>query len=146
MKFFPWLLFLIIACRLGEPAAFSVPVIVIRETAASAKQERALSSREDAHLRGVRFRAGGTEGDWILEVSEDGISFTDNVYGRAFVPSTIPEYAEGATIYVSTTETHRLQLIIEQRECVSPIDGERFELTVEVNLDGDGYHGCGYTP
>jgi uncharacterized membrane protein len=62
------------------------------------------------------------------------------------VPRSVPEEAEGTTIYVSTTEAHRLQVIIDQRECVNFMTGERFEAGVEVNLDGDGYRGCGYAP
>ncbi|MGH7930074.1 MAG: hypothetical protein ACREQV_20040, partial [Candidatus Binatia bacterium] len=100
--------------------------------------------RQDAHLRGVQFRATGAEGDWILEVYEDGISFTDDAYGRAIVPPAVPEQAEGVTIYVSTSETHRLQIVIEQRECMNLINGERFDTSVQVNIDGDGYSGCGY--
>jgi uncharacterized membrane protein len=110
------------------------------------KEDLLRSIRADAQIRGVQFRATGTENDWVLEMFADKISFTDTVYGRAIVPAAVAEVREGNTVYVSTTETHRLQLIIEQRECVRRMDGERFEVTVEVNLDGDGYRGCGYRP
>lgn len=109
-------------------------------------EERAESIREDALLRGVQFRASGEEGDWVLEVSKERISFTDSIYGSAVVPRSAPEETEGTTIYVSTTEAHRLQVIIDQRECVNFMTGERSEASVEVNLDGDGYRGCGYAP
>ena len=109
-------------------------------------EERAGSIREDALVRGVQFRAAGEKAEWILEVLKDQISFTDSVYGSAVVPRSVPEEAEGTTIYVSTTEAHRLQVIIDQRECVNFMTGERFEASVEVNLDGDGYRGCGYAP
>jgi uncharacterized membrane protein len=60
------------------------------------------------------------------------------------VPPAAPEQADGAIIYVSTSEAHRLQIVIEQRECMNLINGERFQTSVQVNLDGDGYSGCGY--
>ena len=144
-----------------EPSAFGVKysnqdvslwnkgreaTLYIRERRYLCVEERAGSIREDALLRGVQFRATGEEADWVLELLKDQISFTDSVYGSAVVPRPLPEEAEGRTIYVSTTEVHRLQVIINQRECVNFITGERFEASVEVNLDGDGYRGCGYAP
>jgi uncharacterized membrane protein/membrane-bound inhibitor of C-type lysozyme len=109
-------------------------------------EERAGSIREDALVRGVQFRASGEDAEWVLEVLKDRISFTDSVYGSAVVPRFLPEETDGTTIYVSTTEAHRLQVIIDQRECVNFMTGERFEAIVEVNLNGEGYRGCGYAP
>ncbi len=109
-------------------------------------ERRAGSIREDALVRGVQFRASGEEADWLLEVLKDRITFTDSIYGSAVLPRVVPEEARGTKIYVSTTDAHRLQVIIDQRECVHFMTGERFEAIVEVNLDGDGYRGCGYAP
>jgi uncharacterized membrane protein/membrane-bound inhibitor of C-type lysozyme len=118
----------------------------IREDSYVCLEERAESIREDARLRGVQFRATGKEAEWVLEVWKDRISFTDNIYGSAVVPGSVPEERDGTTLYVSTTEAHRLQVIIDQRECVDSMTGKHFEASVEVNLDGDGYRGCGYAP
>jgi membrane-bound inhibitor of C-type lysozyme/uncharacterized membrane protein len=110
------------------------------------REARALSIREDAHLRGVQFRAAGSHETWVLEVWDDLISFSDDTYGTAIVPLTVPEKVENLTIYVSATEAHRLQVVIEARDCVNARNGERFEASVEVNIDGDAYRGCGYAP
>jgi uncharacterized membrane protein len=110
----------------------------------SCRQERQRSTPEDGSVAGVQFRAAGEQGDWMLEVHEDGITFTDDEDGRVIVPPATPEQAGGAIIYVSTSEAHRLQIVIEQRECMNLINGERFQTSVQVNLDGDGYSGCGY--
>jgi uncharacterized membrane protein len=111
-------------------------------------ETRAETSAQDGQELGVQFRAVGTaseNGEWILEFYKDGMSFTDQTYGRAFVPPASAERIDGASIYVSTSEAHRLQVVIEQRECIG-FHGARFHTSVEVNLDGDGYSGCGYVP
>ena len=119
-------------------------VFEIRERSYPCRNERASSIRPDARLRGVQFRAAGAKGEWLLEVAENGISFTDDEDGHVIVPAAIAERTDGATVYVSTSEAHRLQIVVEERECMNVINGERSETTVQVNLDGYGYSGCGY--
>lgn len=103
---------------------------------------------EDARRRGVEFRAVGNEPGWVLELSSQMIVFVGN-YGSARIatPRPAPAMDEGAreTIYAAVTEAHRLTLRIREVECVDSMSGEQWEATVEVEVDGKTYRGCGAT-
>ncbi len=47
------------------------------------------------------------------------------------------------TVYAAVTEAHRLTVRIREVECVDSTSGERWEATVEVEVDGKTYRGCG---
>jgi heat shock protein HslJ/uncharacterized membrane protein len=110
-------------------------------------ENRAGSVRADARLRGVDFRAAGSEPSWVLEVLRDRILFVE---GQGAERVTVPRPAAhvdvgtGETVYAAETEGHRLQVVIRERECVDATSGDRSEASVAIELDGRTYRGCGY--
>ncbi|MGH7313777.1 MAG: hypothetical protein ACREJV_11430 [Candidatus Rokuibacteriota bacterium] len=46
-------------------------------------------------------------------------------------------------MYAAVTEAHRLTVRIRPTPCVDTMSGDRYASTVEVELDGRAYRGCG---
>src|SRR5262245_31063314 len=109
-------------------------------------ENRRRSLLEDARIRGVEFRAAGQEPGWLFELFRDRMAFSGN-YGTA--PATTPRpaasasLAAGETVYAAVTERHRLTVRIRETRCLDIMSGEPYESTVEVELDGAVYRGCG---
>ena len=100
---------------------------------------------------GVDFRAVGQEPGWFLEIREgDRIHLTLD-YGLTTITTPIswPEadLETGAVVYRTPHELSPLDLkvIVEDRTCVDPMNGEVFPATVTVEFPGSGqvYYGCG---
>jgi putative lipoprotein len=109
-------------------------------------ENRRRSITEDARLRGVELRAVGQEPGWIFELFADRMAFVKALEGeRATTPRPAPQasLAAGETVYVAITEAHRLTVRIREVRCLDTMSGERYESTVEVELDGRVYRGCG---
>jgi heat shock protein HslJ/uncharacterized membrane protein len=110
-------------------------------------ESRAGSIRADARLRGVDFRAAGNEPGWVLEMLRDRIVFLG---GHGPERLTVPrpaarvDSASGETVFAVETEAHRLRVLIQERECVDAMSGDRAEARVAVEIDGREYRGCGY--
>ena len=109
-------------------------------------EDRPRSIREDAKNRGVEFRASGNEPGWIFELFSDRMAFLGR-YGTERVITPRPQVSAGAsageTVYAAVSEAHRLTVRIREVPCVDSMSGDRYETTVEVELDGKGYRGCG---
>jgi putative lipoprotein len=109
-------------------------------------ENRRRSITEDARLRGVELRAVGQEPGWTLELFRDRMAFVRGLEGeRATTPRPAPQasLAAGETVYVAITEAHRLTVRIRETRCLDTMSGEGYEATVEVELDGRVYRGCG---
>ncbi|HSF04684.1 MAG TPA: META domain-containing protein [Methylomirabilota bacterium] len=109
-------------------------------------ENRPRSIREDARARGVEFRASGNEPGWTWELLPDGMVFVGG-YGTQRVatprPSRQSSATRGETVHAAVTETHRLTVRIRDNTCVDSMSGDRYASTVEVELDGKAYRGCG---
>ncbi len=109
-------------------------------------EDRPRSIMENAKIRGVEFRASGNEPGWIFELFPDRMAFVGG-YGteRATTPRPTPRLgpAPGESEYAADTEAHRLTVRIRELQCVDSMSGERYEATVDVELDGKVYRGCG---
>jgi putative lipoprotein len=109
-------------------------------------ENRRRSLLEDARARGVEFRAAGQEPGWLFELFPDRMAFSGN-YGTT--PATTPRpaprasLAAGETVYAAVTERHRLTVRIRETRCLDTMSGEPYESTVEVEIDGAVYRGCG---
>jgi heat shock protein HslJ/uncharacterized membrane protein len=111
-------------------------------------ENRPRSIIEDARLRGVELRAVGQEPGWSFELFPDRMVFSDS-YGTKSVmtPRSAPgaSATAGETVYAAVSEAHRLTIRVRETSCVDTMSGERYGSTVEVELDGKIYRGCGET-
>jgi len=109
-------------------------------------EDRPRSIMENAKIRGVEFRASGNEPGWNFELFPDRMAFVGG-YGteRATTPRPTPRIgpAPGESEYAAVTEAHRLTVRIREVQCADSMSGDRYEATVEVELDGKVYRGCG---
>jgi len=109
-------------------------------------EDRPRSIMENAKIRGVEFRASGNEPGWNFELFPDRMAFVGG-YGteRATTPRPTPRIgpAPGESEYAAVTEAHRLTVRIREVQCADSMSGDRYEATVEVELDGKEYRGCG---
>jgi putative lipoprotein len=103
-------------------------------------------SIRDARARGVEFRASGNEPGWVLEMFADRLVFVGD-YGATRASTPRPALQEqpgsGERAYAAVTEAHRLTVRVRRAPCVDTMSGEQFEASVEVELDGRPYRGCG---
>jgi putative lipoprotein len=111
-------------------------------------ENRRRSIIEDARRRGVDLRAVGQEPGWIFELFPDRMVFSGS-YGTKSVMAPRPAPAASPTageiVYAAVTEAHRLTARVRETSCVDTMSGERYESTIEVELDGEIYRGCGET-
>ena len=49
----------------------------------------------------------------------------------------------GNAVYDAMTDAHRLIVRIRASPCVDTMSGDRHSLTVDIQLDGRAYRGCG---
>ena len=96
---------------------------------------------------GVDYRAVGQEPGWLVEVTEgegDGASaLTAHLdYGQRLL-EVLDLQREGDGFSGSTATGERVELAVEERECVDPMSGERFRTAASLVVDGQQYEGCG---
>ena len=110
------------------------------------RENRRRSILEDARARGVEFRASGNEPGWVWELLADRMVFI-GAYGAERVTTSRSEAPSGGTpggaVYAGAAEAHRLTARILAGPCVDPMSGDLSESTVEIELDGKRYRGCG---
>jgi uncharacterized membrane protein len=112
-------------------------------------ENRRRSLAEDARARGVELRATGNEPGWTLELFSDRLVLVEG-YGaqRTTVPR--PPRRTGSTaaedVYVAEGQGRR-RLIVRTRPgvCVDTMSGDRHAVTVDLEVDGKAYRGCGDT-
>jgi uncharacterized membrane protein len=110
------------------------------------RENRRRSILEDARARGVQFRASGNEPGWVWELLADRMTFV-GAYGadrvttsRVDAPSAS---TQGGAIYLGVAESRRMTVRVLPGPCVDTMSGDLSMSTVEVELDGRRYRGCG---
>lgn len=110
------------------------------------RENRRRSIVEDARARGVEFRAFGNEPGWVWELLADRMVFV-GAYGaervttsRADAPSAT---TSGGAVYAGAGEAHRLTARVLPGPCLDTMSGDLSASTVEIELDGKRYRGCG---
>jgi putative lipoprotein len=94
-----------------------------------------------AAVRGVNFRAVGTEPDWMVEVDlARGVLIL--LEGGAQIIQTPPPRLKIYPLTVQT-EAHTITIAYEERGCRNQMSGEYSPLTVTLGVDGKSYTGCG---
>jgi uncharacterized membrane protein len=106
--------------------------------------DRLESVWQDARLRGVEFRAAGNEPGWYLELDSDARVVLVTAYGaeRHVFSAARTEGVPLSRLTARGAGRH-LQATIEPEPCFDAMSGERYPLSVSVDLDGDVLRGCG---
>ena len=82
----------------------------------------------------------------MFELFADRLVFVE-AYGARRVTAPRPARqsgsASGDEVYVAVTESHRLTESIRPAACVDTMSGDRHATTVDIELDGTPYRGCG---
>ncbi len=110
------------------------------------REDRERSIIEDARLRGVDFRATGHAPGWTLELLAERLDFLGGYEAGAVTaprPAPRPAPATGETVYSAVTDAHRIVVHIRETWCLDALSGTRLESSVEVELNGTAYRGCG---
>jgi putative lipoprotein len=110
------------------------------------RENRRRSILEDARARGVEFRASGNEPGWVWELLADRMVFI-GAYGAERVTTPRSNAPSGTTVegavYAGVAQAHRLTARVLPGPCVDTMSGDLSTSTVEIELDGRRYRGCG---
>ena len=96
-------------------------------------------------LGGIAFRASGNEPFWDVEISENGIVFSQLGKPRIVFPYAQPDVSDTMRVYRSITKErlqHRIEIALHEKRCIDSMSGERFSFAAQVSLDGRKYVGC----
>ena len=98
-----------------------------------------------AKLRGVEFRAIGQEPGWLLEMTtgEKILLVTDTGQTRAEYAYVEPEVFQDQRKSVFLVKPGEFRVTIEGINCTDSMSGERFEVSVFIELNGKTLRGCG---
>ncbi|MHC4221576.1 MAG: hypothetical protein ACYST9_04070, partial [Planctomycetota bacterium] len=91
-----------------------------------------------AKLRGVEFRAIGQEPGWLLEMTtgEKILLVTDTGQTRAEYAYVEPEVFQDQRKSVFLVKPGEFRVTIEGINCTDSMSGERFEVSVFIELNG----------
>ena len=98
-----------------------------------------------AKLRGVAFRAIGQEPAWLLEMTtgEEVLLLTGYGQTRTVYPYVEPEVFQDQRISIFNLRQGEVIVIIEGISCTDSMSGEKFEVSVTIDLQGKQLKGCG---
>ena len=106
--------------------------------------DRLESVWQDARLRGVEFRAAGNEPGWYLELDSSGSAVLVTAYGAdRHVFPTVRKEGEPLSSLAAEESGRNLRASIDVEPCFDAMSGERYPLSVSVDLDGQVLRGCG---
>ncbi len=92
-------------------------------------------------MRGVDLRAVGNEPGWLLELDHERGMLVLLNYGETIL-KTLPPRLKIYPMQIRT-ETHRIEIITEDKGCRDVMSGEYSPLTVTMTVNGTPYSGCG---
>ncbi len=113
-----------------------------------AESEEEIAARSVWHaakLRGVAFRAIGQEPGWLLEMTTGEKILLVTNYGRTKTeyPYVEPEVYQNQHKSVFVVSQDIFKLTIEGISCTDSMSGEKFEVSVLIELGGKKLKGCG---
>ncbi len=91
------------------------------------------------------FRATGNEPPWILEITGDRLDLFLGYDRRHRRLRAAPEtrHDPPRTTYTARDDAGTVRITLTPRPCRDTMQGDAFETTVEIRLDGKTLHGCG---
>ena len=100
---------------------------------------------EDARRRGVDFRASGNEPGWTLEIKDGRQLLYVGDYGarRLLLENPDRRADESGFVYRASAGDDRIEVRVSHAPCIDSMKGTPFPATVEVQLNGKYYQGCG---
>ncbi len=100
---------------------------------------------EDARRRGVDFRAAGNEPGWHLEVKEGRQLLYVGNYGATRLLLDHPQKSvdDAGYTYRAAAGGDTLEVRVTDLPCTDSMAGASFPATVELQLNGRFYQGCG---
>ncbi|HWI24385.1 MAG TPA: MliC family protein, partial [Lysobacter sp.] len=101
---------------------------------------------EDAKMRGIAFRAIGTEPGWMLEVSRGArpTLHAELDYGERVLDVAALQPLSGPLGYVgAAADGARVRLVLERRACSDGMSDERYPVAVQLQAGDRSYLGCG---
>ena len=110
------------------------------------RENRRRSILEDARARGVEFRGSGNEPGWVWELLPDRMVFVGAYGAERMTTSRVdaPNVStQGGAVYLGVAEGRRMTVRVLPGPCVDTMSGELAASTVQVELDGKTYRGCG---
>jgi membrane-bound inhibitor of C-type lysozyme len=113
--------------------------------AVQCEERRVESLREDARVRGVRYRAVGNEPGWELEIGPGTTltwitNFGEQRYDFAAAQATVA--ADGASVFTAQQGTSAIRATLRPETCVD--DGEvEYDHAATVEFEGATFRGCG---
>jgi membrane-bound inhibitor of C-type lysozyme len=113
--------------------------------AVQCEELRVESLREDARVRGVRYRAVGNEPGWELELGPGTrltwiTNFGEQRYDFAAAQATVA--ADGASVFTAQQGTSAIRATLRPETCVD--DGEvEYDHAAIVEFEGATFRGCG---
>jgi uncharacterized membrane protein/heat shock protein HslJ len=96
-------------------------------------------------LEGIAFRASGNEPFWDVEISENGMVFSQLGQQRIAFSYAPPDFYQTSRVYRSITKKHpqhRIEIALLEERCIDSMSGEHFSFAAQVSLDGRKYLGC----
>ncbi len=108
---------------------------------------RSLSLIEDARARGVTLRGRGNEPGWLLEIGPGNRVLLDEQAGPRrsiwtdLAPAPGPVPGSSRNQAESAGRDYRITVLPDA--CVDDMSGERFALSVLLEVDGRRLRGCG---
>jgi putative lipoprotein len=100
---------------------------------------------EDARRRGVDFRATGNEPGWHLEIKEGRQLLYVGDYGARRLLLEAPEKTadDSGIRYRARSANDAIEVQVSDTPCTDSMQGTAFPATVEVQVNGRFYQGCG---
>ncbi len=98
-----------------------------------------------AKLRGVSFRAVGQEPGWLLEITagKEILLITDYGQKKTVYPYVQPKIDNEQRQTIHTIEDQKLEIIIRGEDCSDIMSGEKYAVSVLIQIDNKQLRGCG---
>jgi uncharacterized membrane protein/heat shock protein HslJ len=132
--------------HLGPPPSEGFGADFVRQLSVFELRRAGIETRGCAEdLGGIAFRASGNEPFWNVNISENGIVFSQLGQPKIAFPYAPPDISDTKRVYRSSTKEgppHRIKIALHEKRCIDSMSGEHFSFAAQASLDGRKYAGC----